>query len=100
VWLGDWRIKMAAAIVMRVKLPEGASHEDDQKMLNEFVIPMVKSQVGFKNGTWVHDGNRNGLGVIVFDTEEHATGAQDALKPPAGGPELLSSDLYQVGGQA
>jgi hypothetical protein len=92
--------RMAKAVVMHVKLPAGATHEDDQAMLNELVIPMAKSLAGLKNGTWVHDGDRNGIGVIVFDSEENATAAQDVLKPPSGGPEPLSSDLYQVGGQA
>jgi hypothetical protein len=95
-------MKMAeAAVVMQVKLPEGVSPEDDLAMLNDFVIPLAKAQVGFKNGTWARDGKGRGMGVIVFDTAENAKAAQDALKPPAGaGPELISSDLYEVGAQA
>jgi hypothetical protein len=97
-----WRIKMSeTAVVMHVKLPEGVSAEDDLAILNNFVIPLAKTQAGFKNGTWARDGKGRGLGVIVFDTEENAAAALDALKPPAGaGPELISSDLYEVGGQA
>ena len=92
---------MTQAIVMRVKFSEGQSPEEGQAMLNDVVMPMAKSQNGFTNGTWLHDGKGNGMGVIVFDTAENAAAAQDVLKPPAGiGPELVSSDLYEVGGQA
>jgi hypothetical protein len=92
---------MAHAVVMRVKFAEGQSPEDGQAMLNDVVIPMAKSQAGFENGTWLHDGKGHGLGVIVFDTEANAAAAQEVLKPPVGvGPELLASELHEVGGQA
>jgi hypothetical protein len=90
-----------AAVVMHVKLPEGVSPEDDLAMLDDFVVPLAKAQAGFKNGTWARDGKGHGMGVIVFDTAENAAAAQDALRPPAaGGVELISSDLYEVGAQA
>jgi len=89
------------AVVMHVKLPEGVSPEDDIAMLRDFVVPLAKAQAGFKNGTWARNGKGHGMGVIVFDTAENAAAAQDVLKPPGGqGPELISSDLYEMGGQA
>ncbi len=91
---------MAHAVVMQVKLPQDGSPGDAQRMLEEVVIPLAKSQTGFKNGTWLHDGKGSGLGVVVFATAENAESAQEALKPPAGGPQLVSSELYEVGGQA
>jgi hypothetical protein len=91
---------MAHAVVMRVTFSEGASPEEGQRMLEEVVIPLAKSQAGFKNGTWLHDGKNSGLGVIVFATAENAESAQGVLKPPPGGPQLVSSELYEVGGQA
>ena len=91
---------MAHAVVMKVKLPQDGSPDDAQRMLEEIVIPLAKSQAGFKNGTWLHDGKGNGMGVIVFATAENAESAQGALKPPPGGPQLVSSELYEVGGQA
>ena len=69
-------------------------------MLEEVVIPLARSQAGFENGTWLHDGKGNGMGVIVFATAEHAESAQSALRPPPGGPELVSIELHEVGGQA
>ena len=96
----DGRINMAHAIVMQVKLPQERSPDDAQRMLEEVVIPLAKSQVGFENGTWLHDGKGSGMGVIVFATAENAESAQAVLKPPPGGPEMVSSELYEVGGQA
>jgi hypothetical protein len=91
---------MAHAVVMQVKLPQDGNPEDGQRMLEEVVVPMAKSQPGFTNGTWMHDGNANGMGVVVFDTAEHAESAKGALKPPPGGPQLVSSEVYEVGAQA
>jgi hypothetical protein len=91
---------MAHAVVMQVKLPQDGSPDDAQRMLEDIVIPLAKSQAGFTNGTWLHDGKGNGMGVIVFATAENAQLAQGALKPPPGGPQLVSSELYEVGGQA
>ena len=92
---------MTQAVVMQVRFAEGQSPEEGQAMLKDVVIPMAKSQAGFQNGTWLHDGKGQGMGVIVFDSAENAAAAQDVLKPPAGvGPTLISSDLYEVGGQA
>ena len=69
-------------------------------MLEEVVIPLAKSQAGFTSGTWLHDGKGNGMGVVVFATAENAESARGTLKPPPGGPELVSSELWEVGGQA
>jgi hypothetical protein len=91
---------MAHALVLHVKLPQEGSPEDSQKMLEEVVVPLAKSQVGFMNGTWLHDGAGNGMGVIVFATAADAEAAQDALKPPPGGPQLVSSAVHEVGAQA
>jgi hypothetical protein len=91
---------MAHAVVMQVKLPQDGGPDDAQRMLEEIVIPLAKSQAGFQSGTWLHDGKGSGMGVIVFATAENAEAAQGALQPPPGGPELVSSELYEVGGQA
>jgi hypothetical protein len=90
-----------SAVVMHVKLPDAVSVEDDLALLNDFVVPLAKAQAGFISGTWARDGKGHGMGVIVFDTAENAAAAQEVLKPPAGaGPELISSELYEVGVRA
>lgn len=92
---------MRQAVVMHVRFTEGLSDEDSVTMLNDVVIPRAKALAGFDNGTWVHDSKGHGMAVVVFDTMENAAAAQDVLKPPAGvGPELISSELFVVGGQA
>lgn len=91
---------MAHAVVMKVKLPEGRNPVEAQQMLEEVVVPLAKSQAGFKHGVWLHDGSNNGMGVIVFASAAEAEAAKDALRPPPGGPELLSSLVYEVGAEA
>jgi hypothetical protein len=90
---------MSFAVVMQVKLPEGGDAEEGLRMLQEQVVPHAKAQAGFQKGTWMNEGG-NGIGVVIFDTEEHAEAAKDALKPPPGGPALLSSTVYEVGAEA
>ena len=69
-------------------------------MLEEFVVPLAKSQAGFKHDIWMHDDSNHGLGVIVFASAAEAEAAKDAMKPPPGGPELLASSVYEVGAEA
>jgi len=69
-------------------------------MLKELVVPTAKAQSGFQNGIWMRSSDHSGMGVVVFDTAEHADAAVSALKPPPGGPELMSSTVYEVGAQA
>ncbi len=90
---------MAHAVVMQVKLMDGGASEEGRRMLDEVVVPNAKSQLGFQSGIWLNDGG-NGMGIAVFDSAEHATAAQAALKPPPGGPELISAAVYEVGATA
>ena len=91
---------MAHALVMHVKLLSQGGMEEADKMLKEIVVPTAKAQAGFQSGTWLHDGQGNGMGVIVFATAADAEAAKDVLKPPPGGPELVSSAVHEVGAQA
>jgi hypothetical protein len=91
---------MAHAVVMRVKLPQDGNSEEAQKMLHEVVVPLAQAQAGFTGGTWMHDGDGNGTGVVVFATLEEAETAKKVLTPPPGGPQLISSEVYEVGAQA
>ena len=91
---------MAHAVVMQVQLPVDGDTEQAQQMLEERIVPHAKSQAGFMHGTWMHDGGHSGMGVVVFDTAEHAAAAMETLKPPPGGPELLSSVVWEIGAEA
>jgi hypothetical protein len=90
---------MPHALVMQVTLPDGGESEEGLRLLREMVVPQAKSQVGFQRGIWMNRGG-NGMGVVVFDSAEHAHAAQEDLKPPPGGPELVSSEIYEVGAEA
>jgi len=90
---------MAHAVVMQVKLLDGGDSEEGRRMLEEMVVPHAKSQPGFQSGIWMNNQG-HGTGVVVFDTAEQAQAAQEALKPPPDGPELVSSTVYQVGATA
>jgi hypothetical protein len=100
MWNFDRRLDVAHAVVLQVKFPEGGDPEAGQKMLEEVVVPMAQSQAGFQNGIWMHDGMGNGMGVVVFATAANAEAAKDVLKPPPGGPELVSSAVHEVAAQA
>jgi hypothetical protein len=90
---------MSHAVVLQVKLAEGSA-EEAERMLKELVIPNAKAQSGFQKGIWMRSADNSGLGVVVFDTAENAEAALSALKPPPGGPVLISSTVYEVGAEA
>jgi len=90
---------MAHAVVGQVKRADGGNSEEGLRLLRERIIPNAKSQPGFQSGRWMNNG-ADGIGIVVFDTVEHATAAQEAMKPPPGGPQLVSSAVYEVAGEA
>ena len=90
---------MSHAVVLQVKLQE-ASAEDSQRMLDELVVPSAKAQPGFQRGIWMRSADNTGYGVVLFDSEANASAAVSNLKPPPGGPELISSTVCEVGAEA
>jgi hypothetical protein len=99
VGFGTRRVNMSHAVVLQVKLLE-ENFEEAERMLKEMVVPNAKAQSGFQKGIWMRSADHSGLGVVVFDSAENAEAAVSALKPPPGGPELISSTVYEVGAQA
>jgi hypothetical protein len=91
---------MSHAVVLQVKLLPDEAPGDGEKMLNEIVVPIAKAQAGFQKGIWMRTTDNSGMGVVLFDTEEHADAAMETLKPPPGGPELMSVTIYEVGAEA
>ena len=89
---------MAHAVIMQVNLGHDGNSEAGLRMLEEMVVPHAKSQAGFQSGIWMNSDGA-GTGVVVFDTEQNARAAQEALKPPPDGPELISSVVAEVGAQ-
>jgi hypothetical protein len=86
---------MAHAIVIQVKFT--GDPEEGMERLDNFVVPLAKSQPGFQRGTWMHkDDTRTGTSVLVFDTEEHAIAAAEAMQPPPDGPTLIDWAVYEI----
>jgi len=48
----------------------------------------------------MHNDTNTGTGVIVFDTEEHATAAVAALQPPPGGPTVINCAVFEIAREA
>ena len=92
---------MAFAVKFEVTLSE-STPEEGQKMLEEAVVPAAKAQAGFASGVWMRkvSSPSDGVGVVVFATEQQAKDASEALRPPPGGPEVRSVDIYEVGAVA
>ena len=85
---------MAHAVVMQVNLVGDAV--EGMKMLDEIVIPAAKAQPGFQRGSWMHSKSMTGTAVIVFDNEDHATAAMNALQPPPGGPTVINCAVFEI----
>jgi hypothetical protein len=78
--------------------------DEVQKLLQEFTIPMAKSQDGFQRGVWLRSTDGSiGRGVVLFDSEEHASAAAERVKqgPPPGAPVTFRSvEVFRVVGEA
>ena len=89
---------MPFASVVHVQLT-GAGASAGEQMLREQLIPMLKTQSGFQSARFFRkpDGT-TGMGVAVFDTEEHAKTGQDAMvnKRPPEAPPVTSSAVYEM----
>jgi hypothetical protein len=69
------------------------------QFLHDEIVPQIKQAPGFVKGIWV--GNDElGHGVVVFETREQATQAMQAISPVAGIYEVVTSDAYEVHGEA
>ena len=68
------------ALVVRVTI-----HTPDRtrEALNGQVVPQMCGAPGFKTGYWTWStgsGETNGLSMIIYDSEEHATAAGERVK--------------------
>ena len=92
---------MPFAVQFQVTLPD-ATPEEDERMLNEAIVPAAKAQPGFVRGVWMRKTAERsyGVGIVVFESEQQAKDASSTLRPPPGGPEIRSVDIYEVGALA
>jgi hypothetical protein len=91
------------AVLTVVEIDTGRSAEAD-KLLHEFAVPTAKSQEGFVRGIWLRSGDGAvGRGVVLFDTEEHATAAATAARqgPPPGAPVSMQNiEVFELAAEA
>ena len=91
---------MRAAIVKTVTIDPARQTEADEGLLNQ-VVPMCQALSGYVTSLHVGspDGTR-GIGIIVFETEESARVAAEAMTtnaPPPGAPVVIdSSEVWRV----
>ena len=86
---------MAHAVVVQVRIAPDSDIEHRRGVLNDFVIPQVRTLPGFRNATWMNDGAGVGTCIVVFDSEENARAAVAPLTPPSG-PAVISAGVHAV----
>jgi hypothetical protein len=83
------------AAVIEVRIDPDSDREHRHSILHDFVIPEARGLPGFEKGMWMNDGSGTGTCIVVFDTEAHATAA--IVPPtPAGGPQVIRSNVHEV----
>lgn len=71
-------------MLVTMKLDPSRSEEVDRH-LREDVVPFATRQAGFVSGQWLRRADsQQGLGVVVFDSQEQANAAADGPRsqPP------------------
>jgi hypothetical protein len=90
------------AVVVRVTVND---FETARKNLEQQVVPRVSQAPGFVAGYWTRsqDGT-NGLAMVLFDSEESANGATEAIRAAAndeqGGVTFEGVEVREVVAQA
>ena len=79
-------------LLVAVKI-DPAGVVEAMKMLNEQMVPTVKSAPGFVAGYWMRDESAGmGYSIAIFDTEQAANDARDnAPRPPDGAPVSIAN---------
>jgi hypothetical protein len=78
------------AVVVRVNIddPEAATAR-----LKEEVVPRVSQAPGFVSGYWTRKGN-TGLSMLVFESEEAATNAEELVR--ANMPDAVTLESTEI----
>jgi hypothetical protein len=80
-----------------------ARQDEAEKLLQETIIPTVKSAPGFVAGYWLRsDDGSSGMSLILFESEEAARkAAENRPAPPEGGPiSAIRMEVRRVLAQA
>jgi hypothetical protein len=76
-------------------------HDENRtrELLNSQVVPGVSGAPGFQKGYWTWSdggGERNGLAMMVFDSEQNARAAGDRVKAAAESSDDVTLDRVEV----
>jgi hypothetical protein len=93
------------AVVVRTSVTPEALADPEFTVLRQQVIPAVKQAPGFVGGYWLAAVDDVSLAVVVFESEEAARKAAEAMDVRPGtslapGTELLSVEFVEVRGSA
>lgn len=88
------------AAVSTVELPEGRTIEEGRKQLETEIIPMIKQAPGFVSAIFLSPPTgREGLSVLVFETQQQAQTAVDNMQTPPD-VRVLTKEVREVAAQA
>ncbi len=84
------------AVVTTVELPEGGTIEQGRQQLQSEVVPRLKGSPGFVSAIFLSPrSGREGLSVVVYDSEANANAAMERMEPPAP-VKLISTEVREV----
>ena len=82
----------AVVVNVTVNDPDAA-----QQTLREQVVPRVSQTPGFVAGYWLRGDGNQGFSVVVFESEDAARTAANAMQPPPAGEVTIDSvDVREV----
>ena len=82
------------AVAVRVSIND---FERGREFLTTQVVPRVSQAPGFVAGYWTRsDDNRNGMGMIVFESEDAANGAAQMIQSQAPQDEGVTLEDVEV----
>jgi len=87
---------MMFGVVVEVRIER---HDEAGQMLESVIVPMTKASPGFVKGYWLGSDDRtSGTSVLVFESEETARDAVNAMRAaPGGGPVTITrADVLPV----
>ncbi len=88
------------AVLIEVDTSGQPDQEAGLKHLREQIVPGVSQAPGFQAGYWLRPlGDARGTSLVLFDTEEHAEAASQALgvgSEAAPGVSVVRSEVREV----
>lgn len=82
------------AVIIRVTIGD---FEKARPSLREQVVPRAKQAPGFVHGYWTRsDDGKNGLSMILFESEDHARGAAEQIQAAPMLAETVTLESVEV----